>query len=56
MKCETAFNLTKKFDWSDKKYVFTVMKNVGQFSSNIGNSVFNFFFNFFSMIIFSDSG
>ena len=45
MKCKTAFNLTKKFDWRGKKYLFTVMENVGQL--RIGNSVFNLFFNFF---------
>ena len=47
MKCETAFNLTKNFDWSCKKYLSTVMENVGQFLRSIGNSVFNLFFNFF---------
>ena len=56
MEVRSALNLTKKFDWSGKKYLFTVMKNVVEFSSSIGNSVFNFFFNFISMIIFLDSG
>ena len=41
MKCETTL-----------KYLFTVMENVAQFSRSIENSVFNLFFNFFSMIIF----
>ena len=31
MKCETVFNLTKKFGWNAEKYLFTVMENIGQF-------------------------
>ena len=51
MTCETAFNLTEKFGWSGKKYIFTVMENVGQFSPDIGNSVFNLFSN----VLFNDN-
>ena len=51
MKCETAFNLRKKFYWSGKRYLFTVMGNVVQFSPSIGNSVFNLFFEIFSQCI-----
>ena len=47
MKCYTAFNLTKNFEWSVMKYLFTVMKNVLQFSRSIGNSMINLFFDFF---------
>ena len=28
MKCETAFNLTKKVGWSGKKCLFTVLENI----------------------------
>ena len=47
IKCETTLNLTKKFDWSGKKYLLTVMENLVQFSRSIGNSVFNVFFKYF---------
>ena len=40
MKCETAFDLTKKFDWSGKKYLFTVMENVVQFLHSIHGEIF----------------
>ena len=40
MKYETAFNRTKKFDWSGKKYLFTVMENVVQFAHSTGNPLF----------------
>ena len=56
IKRKTTFNLIKEFDWSGKKYLFTVMENEVQFSHRIGNSVFNRLFNFFSMIILSNSG
>ena len=43
--------LQKKFDWSGKEYLSTVMENVGQFSHIRGNSVLNLFFNF----VFNDN-
>ena len=52
MKCETAFKLKKKFDWSAKKYLFTMIENRGQFLHSIGNSVFNRFLNFFYHVNF----
>ena len=39
--------LQSKLNWSGKKYLLTVMKNVGQFSRSIGSSGFNLFFNLF---------
>ena len=39
--------LKKKFEWSGKKYSFTVIENVVQSSRSIGDSLFNLFFNLF---------
>ena len=47
MKCETALDFTNKFSWCGKKYLFTAMQNVVQFSRSIGTSVFNLFSNYF---------